>query len=376
MSEIWFRGEGVDVAPARPGSTAPHDLGDGMYLTDNQKSAKAYAELRTTDPTRQRIYSVRIDPSSMRILDLTRDPRWAQFVKPVEQLLKTGNVNENYGRTFRNFLSHFKIDIARYDAVIGPDYVRGGRQMCVLHVNGKPSRIHVAIRKLFKPVVSRTGAPPVATRNWVPKINIHSRGFRIAGGIGVTIIASLIGGWLQARWEKGKIEEGTAEVDRQIKDDLGKRTAEIAWLQLRLDPGERVYANATVEVHFGRPRWDPTGRGRFKYPLNDAPTVWLTSLEITTRNIKREETEKMFNARIERLVTSFEVEVYTAEELTLYRDLATDYMDYLRRIGMDPSNQVFAEEARRLKDQIATAFGSDAPVLQTAKAMLPKELQV
>ena len=36
--EIWYRGEGIGVPPSEPGKTA-HDLGDGMYLSDNEDIA-------------------------------------------------------------------------------------------------------------------------------------------------------------------------------------------------------------------------------------------------------------------------------------------------------------------------------------------------
>jgi hypothetical protein len=181
MPEIWYRGEAIGDVPASPGSTAPHDLGDGMYLTDSQRLAKAYAELRTTDPTKQRVYSVSIDRSSLRVLDLTKDLRWQQHVKPVEPILKTGNANEMYGRTFENFVRNpaYKIDLNNYNAVIGHDYVRGGKQICILYKNGKPTRLHVSVRRTFQPLTPST----TRVRSWAPHIKIRESGVRIVDGI-------------------------------------------------------------------------------------------------------------------------------------------------------------------------------------------------
>ena len=36
MPETWYRGEGVNVIPAKPGGVA-NDIGDGMYLTPTDK---------------------------------------------------------------------------------------------------------------------------------------------------------------------------------------------------------------------------------------------------------------------------------------------------------------------------------------------------
>src|SRR6267154_18089 len=96
--ETWYRGEGVGVRRTTPGSTAPHDVGDGYYLTDSGPAARAYAALRAPNPADQRIFSVSISRSSLRILDLTNNPAWQRHVKPVEAYIKQSN--ENYGRTF------------------------------------------------------------------------------------------------------------------------------------------------------------------------------------------------------------------------------------------------------------------------------------
>jgi hypothetical protein len=82
--ETWYRGEGAGVARTTPGSTDPHDIGDGYYLTDSVEAAKGYAALRAPNHADQRVFSVKIDRSSLRILDLTNNPAWQAHVKPVE----------------------------------------------------------------------------------------------------------------------------------------------------------------------------------------------------------------------------------------------------------------------------------------------------
>src|SRR5579862_6511176 len=100
---IWFRGEGVGVLPAAPGSVL-HDFGEGVYFTDKVEVAKAYARLRAPLLQQQRVYSVSIEMKSMRILDLRSDSRWLAFTKPakpglmgIERIIQHGG-NENYSR--------------------------------------------------------------------------------------------------------------------------------------------------------------------------------------------------------------------------------------------------------------------------------------
>src|SRR5262245_52919435 len=100
VAETWYRGEGVGVAPTTPGSTSAHDLGDGMYLTNSQDVAKRYASDRSPDPAGQRVYSVNVPVENLKILDLTKDPRWKQHLGPMapgmpsnESIIKDANEN-------------------------------------------------------------------------------------------------------------------------------------------------------------------------------------------------------------------------------------------------------------------------------------------
>jgi hypothetical protein len=148
-SETWYRGEGVGVARTTPGSTDPHDIGDGYYLTDSVEAAKAYASLRAPNHADQRVFSVKVDRSSPRILDLTNNPAWQEHVKPVGAYIKLAN--KNYGQTFENFIKANKIDLRQYDAVIAPDHLRGGGHMSILLKGGKSSPLEASQCLLQKP---------------------------------------------------------------------------------------------------------------------------------------------------------------------------------------------------------------------------------
>src|SRR4051794_1172984 len=130
MGDLWWRGEAVGDKPIAPDKTADHDIGDGMYLADSKESAVEYTVQRTSDASARRLYSVNIDTASLRVLDLTTDPRWLKDMLMLEPHIKSAN--SNYGRAFQNFIKANNINLNEYDAVIGKDYLKGGKQICIL----------------------------------------------------------------------------------------------------------------------------------------------------------------------------------------------------------------------------------------------------
>ncbi|HEY2015838.1 MAG TPA: hypothetical protein VGH38_20185 [Bryobacteraceae bacterium] len=369
MSETWYRGEAVDDTPATPGSTAAHDLGDGMYLTDTQTSARAYAQLRSTDPDAQRVYAVSVDRSSLRVLDLTTDARWRQHVKPVEGLIK--QANENYGRTFESFVKAYKIDLAQYDAVIGMDYVRGGKQMCLLYKGGKPTQLHVRIRQTFRPMTTVTEEVRIP----LPEIDFDVRPVRVrpSGGLAegagtlvefaIPLLLMLLEIWMTRSMMKRKIKEGVEKLEPQIQSRLDKLKPNIARMQLRLDEGEKAYAVVTVEVAYWKMSLGP---GRASYV---EPEVRLADIEITSKPVTSErsfERTESFDDNqpgqshtIDQTKRSFEAQVFTDDELETFRNLSAEYLNYKWRLGMDPTNQVWIAEERRLRDKLVKAYGAD-----------------
>ena len=160
MGETWYRGEGAGVAPAKPGGHE-HDFGDGMYLTDTLSVAEVYAKRRATEPGNQRVYGLTVERQKFgRVLDLTADSRWSAFMmdnKSDKRLMGKSRLDylrikqELYGQFFTEFRKKYKISLDDYDAVIGPEYNLGGKQLCILHKNGTPSALTVKIRARFRP---------------------------------------------------------------------------------------------------------------------------------------------------------------------------------------------------------------------------------
>src|SRR5713226_5537323 len=80
MGETWYRGEAAGVAPSKPGGD-PHDLGDGLYLTDTEDVAWQYAKLRAPGNKEYRVWQASVDRQTLgRVLDLTMDSRWTKFI--------------------------------------------------------------------------------------------------------------------------------------------------------------------------------------------------------------------------------------------------------------------------------------------------------
>ncbi len=228
MGETWFRGEAAGGPVSSPGGSI-HDFGDGMYLTDTFSVARTYAQTRTADPNKQLVLAAELDPGSMgRVLDLRTDPRWAQhFEGPggarLLELIKTGRLNEIYGKTFNSFLEANKIDRNQYDVIIGPEYVREGMQMCITHKNGQPSALAGQVRASFKVVtIAPPGAPkkPIVSDRTTPtpsKPDLSGQPKGVGGRIMrnqnvAAFIGTAIGGLAQWLGDKG--------IQMRIQEDL------------------------------------------------------------------------------------------------------------------------------------------------------------
>src|SRR5687768_7715090 len=104
---IWYRGEAAGGPVSQPGGSI-HDFGDGTYLTDKLEVARLYAKARAPgQPNRQAVLVVSLKTSELGcILDLRTDSRWSEFFRKTPggsmllELIKSGRMNENYGRTF------------------------------------------------------------------------------------------------------------------------------------------------------------------------------------------------------------------------------------------------------------------------------------
>jgi len=318
----------------------------------------------------QRMFSVKINRSSLRVLDLTNNPAWQTHVKPVEAYIK--QAPQNYGQTFENFVKANKIDLGQFDAVIAPDYLRGGRQMSILLKSGKPAPLEVSIRSQLQPLTPattrvRARMPPIAlddipVRVVGPKGEFMGTAAEVGIVIGITVILTALEIWMTRRMVKQKIEEGLKNLKPKIADRLDKLKPDIAKLQLKLDKGGKVFGNIVVQIHSIT---YSLGAGRGTYM---EPDVRLADINITTKNTTGdrhfkltldEENTPSVTRPVDEYTYSVEVQVYTKDQLNLFDDWSTEYLAYNRKRMMDPTNLVFITETRRLREQIVRSFGTD-----------------
>ncbi len=220
MADTWFRGESTTVPPSKAGG-AIHDFGDGLYFTNSKEVAELYAKTRVHHGGGEpRVFSVQIDRSQLgRVLDLETDPRWREFLRKPQIPGQPGTTpetlirmaNENYGRFFEQFLKQHGIRIDQYDAVIGPEFVRGGSQLCLLHRNGKPSQFANSIRAKMA-LVNPPPPPPniTAGRSMAPPG--MTRGI-VSNQAAMAVVGQMIGAALQSLGDIGIRRQVQKEVE-------------------------------------------------------------------------------------------------------------------------------------------------------------------
>jgi hypothetical protein len=252
--ETWFRGEGVGVAPNPAGKNLP-DYGDGLYLSDKEDVALQYAKLRAPGESSWQVLQATIDRQSLgKVLDLTTDPRWQKFMtQPMYPGTNNANLNKSrleyvrmknelYSQFFKEFQQAHNIDIKDFDAVVGPEYVRGGKQLCILNKNGFPTRLSARIRALFRPRVAQGGftVKPMSS-NWPRAIG----GFLVTAGI--SILIAYVAQKIMNRINDSIIRQAM----ESFRPELQKFAAEMRLNVVdRLANNEGAFVSAYIEVAF------------------------------------------------------------------------------------------------------------------------------
>lgn len=296
--ETWFRGEGIGVPPGKPGGSL-HDFGDGMYLTDRSDVAEVYAARRATSPDGKQVFTVTLNRASLgRVLDLSSDPRWHQFMTDRSEpaFRKQSRLDflkikqELYGQFFNEFVRRYKIEPESHDAVIGPEYNLGGRQLCILHKNGLPSKLQVRVRALFRlaspggkptvggetvPLRTSAGPPPVRLPTSGPLVGRFRAGLRISVrvgvAVGVTVLLQLVADWIWEYIDKLHLEKALDKLQPVIDEKLAAYTQK----SLALTSVGRVpYANIVLKVEI----FSGTPAG---VSVRTPPVVSLTDVSVT-----------------------------------------------------------------------------------------------
>jgi hypothetical protein len=147
---------------------------------------------------------------------------------------------------------------------------------------------------------------------------------------------------------------------------------------LKTDKGEKVYANAVVQVAMVK---YSGGVGQASWV---EPQVVLADLFVSTKPMER---DRRFKAQhttaddddigtnralsypytfqeVNEMTRSYEVWVYSDQELENFRALSAAYMKANRLAKMNPADRTFAEAVTDSKDQIIHTYGPDAWVVQ------------
>jgi len=163
-------------------------------------------------------------------------------------------VNENYSRFFRAFLEEQKLSLAEFDAVIGPEYVRGGTQVCVrnpvLQAQIRGSMVQVPLAS--EAAAAAGSAAEVATT--AEAVAGRGRALAVTGRVAAVAIEALIFAvivlaleYLRVRAEQEKFREKMRAAQPQIEAALVGQNDQIRALQ-STSAGRTVWAQITIWI--------------------------------------------------------------------------------------------------------------------------------
>jgi len=236
MLETWFRGQSTKVAPAKPGACL-HDFGDGLYFADSKDVAIRYAQMRVSEGGGEmQVLTMSVERTELgKVLDLSANANWDKFMKapafpggPTHEAL-IRMANENYGRLFDAFLKAEKIDLREFDGVIGPEFVRGGRQLCILDVRGQRTPRAEQLLRSMRPV--RDGFEPTPVRMpSVPaeELTLPSSPWRRAAGnqAGMAMLGTLLAAGLHALGDYGIQRQAQRAIETTLADGIAQALAQ------------------------------------------------------------------------------------------------------------------------------------------------------
>jgi hypothetical protein len=370
-TELWYRGEKFKAPPAAHGKF-DHDFGDGMYLSDRIEVARIYAKKRTFVPAEERVWLVTLERKSLgRVLDLNMDSRWSRFMnepmipgkKNSQNRITSVRIEPNtYNTFFKEFLALNKIDIDRFDAVIGPEYILGGTQLCILNKNKRLSALARRVRVLFRPSTSLI-RPPANGRILKGVIDTERAGLkiRILKGIGFVSATGLtmLFAYLM---NKATQTANSRFIDKQIKGFQPEIEASLQRQRRKMfelaDSGNKAYAIVNFRIEtYDSLDVDAEGGGW----TESVPVVKLMWIDI--RSYKKEgpgkETEtasfgQRFHSKPQ--TTSFELPV-PKEDLDQYRAMMEElawYDQALRDPSLFPSDVTQLSTEKKPSKRLST----------------------
>jgi hypothetical protein len=304
MGDVWYRGENAQLAPSKPGG-AVMNLGDGLYLTDSEQVAWKYVKVRVRpDAADYRVFQVDLDRSTLgNVLDLTASAGWEQFLGANDPMMvgKSRKFYLNlqpslYNQFFQEYLAKNNIDITNYDVVIAPEYVYGGKQMCVLSKQGKSTQMQDRVRALMRPeewaerlaqtgAARRTGNEPEPQVDPHPGVSLKNIAKGVAVGMVVLGIGMIVGYINQLAYDRQN-EKIFAERMKLLQPEIDKYFAVRQRMILdNLSDGQQAFIVATIVSQYVS-GWeeDESGGGNSGYGAAVLSGVVLDALSIGSRN--------------------------------------------------------------------------------------------
>jgi hypothetical protein len=184
-----------------------------------------------------------------------------------------------------------------------------------------------------------------------------ARGVRVVGGTIIMFALQALGTWLKGRLDELHIRYEIEQLQPTIMVAIQKRADEVAELQVN---GSKAYGNVTIGIV-------QIFAGGISQGL---PEVSLDNIAITAREVNVVSTTSPpppgwtlpWIQRTEELY-SFEMKVFTDEELKELDSLSERYMAYDRDLGM-PGSVDLKEQMRITREAIVEKFGTKVWLLK------------
>jgi hypothetical protein len=202
-------------------------------------------------------------------------------------------------------------------------------------------------------------------RKLAARIDIRARAIRLArgargmaGGVGGTVLSfgiqiglHFLQKWMMQGALEDKIKDGLKAAQAKIEEKANALKPQIALLQLQDRIGQKIFLQVTIEVH------SVTRSVRLK-SYTDVE-VHLGDVHLSHGEVEDQRTYKKRGRTIQEITQSFEVAVYTPDELAIFWEWADEYAQNKSMLQSDPSDDIIKKEQARLRSDIVALFGPD-----------------
>lgn len=213
---------------------------------------------------------------------------------------------------------------------------------------------------------------------WKPSINIKATGITILRGLGVAVVFGIIGSWLEERKIRTDVEEALEELQPRIDEAVRNLDRlEVGKFQLRLDKGEKVYANVEFSIlvsemggvlQMGKTHGNP--KYSDVYEESGWATARLSDVKVSSKDVSMEKMQIIYGGSIlaGRFITvtrSYNISIYSEGELEEFWDLSDQFFKS-KRSWMNNPTSANARMVADVKAEIISRFGKEVWFLDDA----------